>query len=101
MNSNPILSGGTAAAYTIPTDAPEGDGTFLWNSTTLIVVELTCGNTSGLGYTYSHSVTAPLARDLIDNAVKGADPFQTNSATTGARASRPQRSPLSTLPFGI
>ncbi len=85
MNSNPILSGGTAAAYTIPTDAPEGDGTFQWNSTTLIVVELTCGNTTGVGYTYSHSVTAPLARDLIDKAVKGADPFQTNAIFTKLR----------------
>ena len=26
-------------AYTIPTDAPEGDGTLQWDSTTIVVVE--------------------------------------------------------------
>ena len=28
----------TASAYTVPTDAPEGDGTLAWNSTTLVLV---------------------------------------------------------------
>ena len=30
-----------AAAYTIPTDSPESDGTLAWDSTTLVVVEAT------------------------------------------------------------
>ncbi|WP_231966753.1 enolase C-terminal domain-like protein [Terriglobus roseus] len=67
------------SAYVIPTDAPEGDGTFAWNSTTLILVELKCGDVTGLGYTYSHKAAALLARDLIDKAVAGSDPFDTNA----------------------
>jgi hypothetical protein len=27
-----------AAAYTVPTDAPESDGTFEWDATTIVVV---------------------------------------------------------------
>jgi len=32
------------SAYTIPTDAPEGDGTLRWDSTTLIVCEIHAAN---------------------------------------------------------
>ncbi len=85
MISKLSITSGTATAYTIPTDAPEGDGTFQWDSTTMIVVELTCGQTHGLGYTYSHSVTAPLVRDLIEKAVTGADPMDTNAIFTKLR----------------
>ena len=67
------IQSGTATSYTIPTDAPEADGTFAWNSTTLIVVELQAEGLTGLGYTYSHRVTAPLCRDLIDKVVVGSD----------------------------
>jgi hypothetical protein len=46
------------SAYTIPTDAPEGDGTLRWDSTTLIVCELHAGDRVGLGYTYGNEATA-------------------------------------------
>ena len=36
------------SAYTIPTDFPESDGTFEWDSTTLILVEAHGGGESGL-----------------------------------------------------
>ncbi len=42
----------TASAYTIATDTPEGDGTLAWNSTTLILVEATAGEVTGIGWTY-------------------------------------------------
>ncbi len=70
------IHGGTATSYTIPTDAPEADGTFGWNSTTLIVVELHAEGATGLGYTYSHKVTAPLCRDLIEKIVVGGNPLE-------------------------
>ena len=41
------------SAYEIPTDAPESDGTFEWDSTTIVVVEAHAGGKSGLGYTYA------------------------------------------------
>ncbi|HZI57231.1 MAG TPA: mandelate racemase, partial [Verrucomicrobiae bacterium] len=31
------------AAYTVPTDLPESDGTLEWNSTTLVLVEVSAG----------------------------------------------------------
>jgi L-alanine-DL-glutamate epimerase-like enolase superfamily enzyme len=79
LTSTPLIEHGSAVAYTIPTDAPEGDGTFLWNATTLVVVELVCDHAKGLGYTYSHPTAAPLARDLIEKAVHGVNAFQTNA----------------------
>ena len=39
------------SAYTVPTDAPESDGTLSWDSTTMIVVEATGGGERGFGYT--------------------------------------------------
>jgi L-alanine-DL-glutamate epimerase-like enolase superfamily enzyme len=54
----------SVAAYTIPTDAPEGDGTLRWDSTTLVVCEVYAGRNSGLGYTYGNKATAVLADHL-------------------------------------
>jgi L-alanine-DL-glutamate epimerase-like enolase superfamily enzyme len=61
-----LIRGGSASAYTIPTDAPEADGTFAWDSTTLVVVEIEAEGAKGLGYTYSHAVAAPLIQTLIE-----------------------------------
>jgi hypothetical protein len=27
------------SAYTVPTEAPESDGTLIWNATTIVIVE--------------------------------------------------------------
>jgi hypothetical protein len=40
------------SAYNIPTDAPKADGTFSWEATTLVVVEVEAADKQkGLGYT--------------------------------------------------
>ncbi len=52
------------SAYTIPTDAPEGDGTLRWDSTTLIVCEIRARKRTGLGYTYGNKATAVVADHL-------------------------------------
>src|ERR687886_1401590 len=59
------------AAYTIPTDFPEADGTYAWDSTTLLVVEATAGGMRGLGYTYADTATACLIRDMLAAVVQG------------------------------
>jgi hypothetical protein len=43
------ISGGKVdvSAYTIPTDAPEGDGTLRWDSTTLIAWKIHAANLKG------------------------------------------------------
>jgi hypothetical protein len=41
------------SAFTVPTDAPESDGTAEWDSTTVVVVEASGGGETGLGHTYA------------------------------------------------
>ena len=55
-------------AYRIPTATPESDGTFEWDSTTLVTVHIG----EGFGYTYANLATATLIRELFD-VIK--DPF--------------------------
>lgn len=43
-----------AHVCTIPTDAPESDGTLAWKETTMVVVLLRCGGAEGIGYTYGN-----------------------------------------------
>jgi L-alanine-DL-glutamate epimerase-like enolase superfamily enzyme len=61
------------SAYEIPTDAPEADGTFAWDSTTLVVVELTAGGQRGLGYTYTDSVAASLISRVFAAELRAQD----------------------------
>ena len=75
ISSGVTIRNTRATAYTVPTETPEADGTFAWNSTTLVLVEMVADDCAGLGYTYSHAAAAPLARDLLRQAVDGADPF--------------------------
>lgn len=59
--------------YTVPTDAPESDGTFAWDSTTIVVVHAFAGGERGLGYTYADIATARLIEDRLADVVRGAD----------------------------
>lgn len=63
------------SAYTVPTDAPESDGTLEWSATTLVVVEAIAGNATGLGYTYADTSTALFAREHLAPVVRGLDPM--------------------------
>ena len=65
----------SAAAYTIPTDAPEADGTIAWTSTTLVVVHVEAGGMQGMGYTYSDASNAALIRDKLAPMLKGSNCF--------------------------
>ena len=73
------IRSGTARAYTIPTDAPEADGTIAWSSTTLILVELHADTHVGIGYTYAHRASAMVAKELMEKHCLGRDPFDTNA----------------------
>lgn len=53
------------AAYCIPTDAPESDGTLEWDNTTLVVVCVFAAEKSGIGYSYADRATAMLIRDRL------------------------------------
>ena len=47
------------AAYTVPTDEPEADGTLEWDTTTLVVVEARGRRRDRLGYTYATARRRP------------------------------------------
>jgi L-alanine-DL-glutamate epimerase-like enolase superfamily enzyme len=61
------------AAYTIPTDRPEADGTLSWDSTTLVLVEVHAGGHAGLGWTYGDAAVAGLISDTLAGVVCGHD----------------------------
>ena len=54
-----------ADAYTIPTDAPESDGTFEWDATTMVLVSIEAGGERGLGYSYTARAAATLVNDAL------------------------------------
>ena len=66
--------------YKIPTDSPESDGTYAWNSTTMVLVEAFAGDKAGLGYTYADTATAQLVRDMLAGVVKGRDAMGVSGA---------------------
>jgi L-alanine-DL-glutamate epimerase-like enolase superfamily enzyme len=61
------------AAYKIPTEEVESDGTLVWDQTTVVVVLAEAGGARGIGYTYADAATARLIQDLLAGVVKGYD----------------------------
>lgn len=61
------------SAYTVPTDSPESDGTYVWDKTTIVVVEIEAGGKRGIGYTYADVSTATLIKTMLANVVQGRD----------------------------
>jgi L-alanine-DL-glutamate epimerase-like enolase superfamily enzyme len=58
-----------ANGWRIPTDAPEADGAFAWDATTLVTVEADAGGKTGIGYTYSDACIVGLIRDTLSKAI--------------------------------
>jgi L-alanine-DL-glutamate epimerase-like enolase superfamily enzyme len=67
----PTVDSLSASAYTVPTDEPESDGTFTWDSTTIVVVEARAGGRTGIGYSYTSASTAALVNGELAGAVVG------------------------------
>jgi len=63
----------SVAAYTVPTDFPESDGTLEWVKTTLVVVNASAGDKVGIGYTYADVATAQLISDALLPVIRGTD----------------------------
>ncbi len=62
-------------AYRIPTEQPESDGTYRWESTTMVVVQLFAGGVKGLGYTYADASAATLVKEKLAGVVQGCNPM--------------------------
>jgi L-alanine-DL-glutamate epimerase-like enolase superfamily enzyme len=75
MRQELTITNGSVSFYTIPTDAPEADGTFSWESTSMVLVQLECGSVRSLGYTYADAGTASAAHKLLKELVVGSDPL--------------------------
>src|SRR5436305_14612970 len=69
------IEGLTATAYTIPTDQPESDGTFVWHDTTIVIVEVRAGGRIGLGFSYADRAAAAVAERDLQRVLVGRDPF--------------------------
>jgi L-alanine-DL-glutamate epimerase-like enolase superfamily enzyme len=64
-----------ARAYSVPTDAPEADGTLAWEHTTLVIVEVTAGGHTGFGYSYTSATVARLVDTVLAPLVIHEDAF--------------------------
>ncbi|MFG2052574.1 enolase C-terminal domain-like protein [Micromonospora sp. NPDC048930] len=76
----------TAAAYRVPTDAPEGDGTLAWDATTLVLVRAEADGHAGLGWTYGPAAVVPAVTDLLAPAVVDLDPDDVPAAWSAMRS---------------
>jgi L-alanine-DL-glutamate epimerase-like enolase superfamily enzyme len=63
------------SAFEIPTSSPESDGTLAWNATTLVTVEVTADDVTGIGYTYADLSTAHFIRSHLAKIVLATEPM--------------------------
>lgn len=68
-----VIESVAAAAYRVPTDVVEGDGTLAWDSTTIIVVTACSGGVTGLGWTYGDAACAEVVNGMLNRTVTGKD----------------------------
>ena len=57
----------------IPTDAPESDGTLAWDATEMVVVEAEADGVTGLGWTYADAATGAVVEGKLRDALEGRD----------------------------
>lgn len=63
------------AAYKVPTDETESDGTLEWDAVTLVTAEVDAGGQTGIGYTYADQAAAVLITGTLSGVIKGRDAF--------------------------
>ncbi len=67
------IDGVNVSAFKVPTTSPEADGTYAWDSTTIVIVEAAAGGVRGLGYSYADLATAKLIDEMLGPKVTGRD----------------------------
>jgi L-alanine-DL-glutamate epimerase-like enolase superfamily enzyme len=73
------------AAFTVPTEAPESDGTLQWDAMTLLVAEVKAAGIEGLGYTYSDVAAGSIIERRLAGCVVGRDAMDIPSAWAAMR----------------
>lgn len=71
MRSEAVVEDVSVTACTVPTDAPEADGTISWDATTVVLVQVRSGTVTGLGYTYGPAACAAVVEHLLAPLVRG------------------------------
>jgi L-alanine-DL-glutamate epimerase-like enolase superfamily enzyme len=69
------------SAYTVPTDRPESDGTFEWDETTAVVVEVAAGGARGLGFSYTGEAAARVIERRLAPQLAGRDAMDLPAAS--------------------
>src|SRR5437763_3883167 len=70
----------TAAAYEIPTDQLEADGTLAWSSTVMVVIRARAGNAEGLGWTYASRAAKTVVDEKLADVIEGSDALDVPAA---------------------
>lgn len=70
MSDDPIRDI-AVAAYTVPTEHPESDGTLAWTSTTVVVVRISAGGHTGLGWSYTSAATGHVIAETLAPVLVG------------------------------
>ena len=76
LSANVSIDALDVSVYTVPTDAPEADGTLSWDSTTMVLVRASAGSVQGIGWTYGPAACARIVTDLLADSVIGQDAMQ-------------------------
>lgn len=69
-----------ASVYTVPTDAPEADGTLSWNSTSMVLVQVQAGGVCGTGWTYGSPACATVVADKLAGTICGREALDVTGA---------------------
>jgi L-alanine-DL-glutamate epimerase-like enolase superfamily enzyme len=73
--NDPVVTGLEAAAYVVPTDTPEADGTLAWDRTTLVLVTARAGGEQGIGWSYAAAAAADVVTGILAPVVTGRSAF--------------------------
>src|SRR6185503_728618 len=74
-HADPVIQRVTGTAFRVPTDAPEADGTFAWDRTAMVLVEVQAGDETGLGYSYASAAAADVINEALASRLAGQDAF--------------------------
>ena len=67
--------------YRVPTDQPEADGTLRWSATTMVLVDVVAGGTTGTGWSYAGGGCREVVTGELAEVMIGADPMDVPGIT--------------------
>ena len=100
-HDGPVIDAVSCAAYTIPTDEPEADGTLDWDSTTMVCVTVTAGGREGLGWTYAPAAAARVVADMLAPRVTGERVFSIAAAEHMMRTAVRNAGPVGLATYAV